>query len=194
MSHYHTRITSNVGACLSGRRGSSTERSDHGERCVASWSVPLLLTWTRPCRRHWKRSQVPGGARSIEQRAALFHRCADAMEEDLEAFALAESQDTGKPLTLARTMVVPRAIADFLFFAGYLLHGAQDVRHQGGGDLFGGAVPSSSGPTLTALNYSMRKPVDWVVGLITPCHSTCSLGSWLLHSPSETLSWPSRRN
>ena len=95
----------------------------------------------------------PWGNSSMEQRAALLHRCADVMEQELEAFALAESRDTGKPLNLARNMDVARAISNFRFFAGYLLHGAQDLRHQGGGDMFGSPVNRSGVPTLTALNY-----------------------------------------
>lgn len=122
----------------------------------------------------------PWGNTSMEQRAALLHRCADVMEQELEAFALAESRDTGKPLNLARNMDVARAIANFRFFAGYLLHGAQDLRHQGGGDMFGSPVNRSGVPTLTALNYSMRKPVDGVVGLITPWNLPLYLLTWKL--------------
>ncbi len=56
-------------------------------------------------------------ALSPAQRGANLHRLADLVERDAEAFALAESRDTGKPLSLARTVDIPRAIANLRFFA-----------------------------------------------------------------------------
>src|SRR6184192_1373268 len=47
---------------------------------------------------------------------------ADLIERDLEKFARAESIDTGKPISLARSLDIPRAIANFRFFATAILH------------------------------------------------------------------------
>lgn len=54
-------------------------------------------------------------------RARLLNALADLVERDLEEFASAESIDSGKPLKLARTVDIPRAIANLRFFAGAIL-------------------------------------------------------------------------
>jgi len=56
-------------------------------------------------------------ARPAAERASLLMRLADLVERDLDAFALAESEDTGKPISLARSLDVPRAIANLRHFA-----------------------------------------------------------------------------
>ena len=49
-------------------------------------------------------------------------RIADLIERDLEKLARAESIDTGKPLSLARSLDIPRAASNFRFFATAILH------------------------------------------------------------------------
>ena len=49
-------------------------------------------------------------------------RIADLIDRDLEKLARAESIDTGKPLTLARSLDIPRASSNFRFFATAILH------------------------------------------------------------------------
>ena len=53
----------------------------------------------------------------VEERSRILLRLADLIEERLDDFALAESVDTGKPLSVARTVDIPRAIKNFRFFA-----------------------------------------------------------------------------
>src|SRR5215472_4320587 len=55
--------------------------------------------------------------RTATERSRFLLRIADLIERDLEKFARAESIDTGKPILLARSMDIPRAIANFRFFA-----------------------------------------------------------------------------
>ncbi|KAJ3355173.1 Aldehyde dehydrogenase 8 member A1 [Kappamyces sp. JEL0680] len=55
-------------------------------------------------------------------RSNLLLQIARLIEERLEEFALAESQDQGKPLSLARTVDIPRAVHNFRFFATAILH------------------------------------------------------------------------
>jgi len=57
-----------------------------------------------------------------QDRSRILLRIADLIERDLEKFARAESIDTGKPLSLARTLDIPRAVANFRFFATAILH------------------------------------------------------------------------
>src|SRR5947199_9765790 len=55
-------------------------------------------------------------------RSKILLRIADLVERNLEKFARAESIDTGKPLSLARGLDIPRAVANFRFFATAILH------------------------------------------------------------------------
>ncbi len=96
-----------------------------------------------------------------ERRSAILLRIADLIEADLEAFARAESIDTGKPLTLARTLDIPRAVANFRFFATAVLHFASDAHITD--DL--------------ALNYTVRDPRG-VAGLIAPWNLPLYLLTW----------------
>ena len=54
------------------------------------------------------------------QRAQYLNRIADLIQGRLEEFARAESLDQGKPLWLARTAEIPRAVENFRFFAAAL--------------------------------------------------------------------------
>ena len=97
---------------------------------------------------------------SYQERANLLDRIADEIEGRLEEFALAESKDNGKPLHLARTIDIPRAISNFRFFAGAARHDETGCH----------MMPD-------ALNYTLRKPLG-VVSLITPWNLPLYLLSW----------------
>src|SRR5207244_12921342 len=56
------------------------------------------------------------------ERSKILLRIADLIERDLEELARAESIDTGKPLSLARTLDIPRAASNFRFSATAILH------------------------------------------------------------------------
>ena len=56
---------------------------------------------------------------TIKERADFLNRIADEIESRLDEFAFYESKDTGKPITQARTVDIPRAIANFRFFSEY---------------------------------------------------------------------------
>jgi acyl-CoA reductase-like NAD-dependent aldehyde dehydrogenase len=49
-------------------------------------------------------------------------KIADVLESRLEEFAELESRDQGKPIWLARTVDIPRAVYNFRFFATCALH------------------------------------------------------------------------
>ena len=99
-------------------------------------------------------------SKSLLERASVLDAIADKIEERLEEFAMAESLDTGKPLSLARTVDIPRAIANFRFFAGAVRHDETGCHHMA-----------------QAINYTLRKPIG-VVGLITPWNLPLYLLSW----------------
>jgi len=99
--------------------------------------------------------------RPAVERSRLLIRIADLIDERLEPLALAESRDTGKPLSLARAMDIPRASANFRFFATAILHTHTEA-HQ---------------TDLAALNYTIRRPRG-VAGLISPWNLPLYLLSW----------------
>uniref|UniRef100_A0A5F5PVF1 Aldehyde dehydrogenase 8 family member A1 n=1 Tax=Equus caballus TaxID=9796 RepID=A0A5F5PVF1_HORSE len=69
------------------------------------------------------RAAFPGwSAHSPQERSQVLLRLADLLEQSLEEFAVAESRDQGKTITLARTMDIPRSVQNFRFFASSILH------------------------------------------------------------------------
>ena len=54
------------------------------------------------------------------ERGAWMERLAQAVEDRMEAFVQAESKDTGKPVHVARTVDIPRAILNLRYFAGLI--------------------------------------------------------------------------
>ena len=56
------------------------------------------------------------------QRAAPLHKLADLIQRDAEDFARVESDNTGKPLSLARNVDIARAISNVRFFADAIAH------------------------------------------------------------------------
>ncbi|HSC08872.1 MAG TPA: aldehyde dehydrogenase family protein, partial [Steroidobacteraceae bacterium] len=95
------------------------------------------------------------------ERAAWLNRIADLIERDLELFAQAESRDTGKPLKLARSLDIPRAIANLRFFAAAAVQFASEAHVMETG----------------ALNYTLRQPHGVVAG-ISPWNLPLYLLTW----------------
>jgi aminomuconate-semialdehyde/2-hydroxymuconate-6-semialdehyde dehydrogenase len=95
------------------------------------------------------------------ERSRFLLRIADLIERDLEKFARAESIDTGKPLALARTLDIPRAIANFRFFATAILHTESEAH-----------ITDN-----IAFNYTLRQPRG-IAGLISPWNLPLYLLSW----------------
>ena len=55
----------------------------------------------------------------IEDRSKYLHDIANYIQDNIDDFADAESLDTGKPISLAKNLDIPRAISNFRFFADY---------------------------------------------------------------------------
>jgi aminomuconate-semialdehyde/2-hydroxymuconate-6-semialdehyde dehydrogenase len=99
------------------------------------------------------------------ERAARLHRVADAIEKRFDCFVQAEIADTGKPISLASKLDVPRAAANFRVFA--------DLVKMSGLESFHTETPNGA----NALNYAIRKPLG-VVGIITPWNLPLLLLTW----------------
>lgn len=96
-----------------------------------------------------------------EGRSRVMLRLAELIERDLERFAEAESLDNGKPVHLAREVDIPRAVANFRFFATAILHFASEAHLMD--DI--------------AVNYTDRQPIG-VVGCISPWNLPLYLFTW----------------
>ncbi len=96
-----------------------------------------------------------------EERSRYMMRVAQVIEEKLDAFAAAECDDNGKPLWLARTVDIPRAVKNLRFFATAILHTRSDLHETDG----------------QALNYTLRRPRG-VAGLISPWNLPLYLFTW----------------
>ncbi|TVQ58905.1 MAG: aldehyde dehydrogenase [Phycisphaerales bacterium] len=95
------------------------------------------------------------------ERSRVMLRVAALIEDNLEALARAESVDSGKPVALARRVDIPRAAANFRFFATAILHTRSDLHDTDG----------------AALNYTLRRPLG-VVGCISPWNLPLYLFTW----------------
>ncbi len=83
------------------------------------------------------------------------------IERDLDSLATAESIDNGKPKTLAKAVDIPRAIANFKFYATAAMHTASEAFETVG----------------QAINYTLRQPLG-VVGCISPWNLPLYLFTW----------------
>jgi aminomuconate-semialdehyde/2-hydroxymuconate-6-semialdehyde dehydrogenase len=99
---------------------------------------------------------------TLEKRSKILSRIADLIEEKLDFLASAESKDNGKPVTLATKVDIPRASANFRFFAHAITQ-------------FSGESHESVG--LNVINFTLRKPLG-VVGCISPWNLPLYLFSW----------------
>ncbi|MGF6493416.1 aminomuconate-semialdehyde/2-hydroxymuconate-6-semialdehyde dehydrogenase [Luteibacter sp. 621] len=107
------------------------------------------------------RAQLRWSTLPADARARCLYRLADLIETRLEAFAAAESQDSGKPLALARALDIPRAIANLRFFAAAATQFAGESHAMEHG----------------AINYTLRLPLG-VVGCISPWNLPLYLFTW----------------
>ncbi len=96
-----------------------------------------------------------------EDRFRILNRVAELIEENLDALALAETNDNGKPFWLSKKVDIPRAAANFRFFATGIMHLSTE----------------SHGMEDKAINYTLRQPIG-VVGCISPWNLPLYLFTW----------------
>lgn len=97
----------------------------------------------------------------LEQRADILYKLAVLIEANLAQLAEAESKDNGKPVSLAKTVDIPRAASNFKFFA----HAASQFASE------------SHAMVNDAINYTLRQPIG-IVGCISPWNLPLYLFTW----------------
>ncbi|MGH8163368.1 MAG: aldehyde dehydrogenase family protein, partial [Rhodanobacteraceae bacterium] len=107
-----------------------------------------------------QRAAPSWAALSIGERADHLRKLADAVEARLDDLAREESRDTGKPVSLARNVDIPRAVANLRFFADAI-----------------GQWASEAHVDARAINYTLRQPLG-VVGCISPWNLPLYLLTW----------------
>ncbi len=95
------------------------------------------------------------------ERSRLLRAIARLIERDKDALARAESLDSGKPLALAASVDIPRAAANFEFFADAITQWSSELH----------ATDQS------ALNYTLRQPLG-PVACISPWNLPLYLLTW----------------
>ena len=98
---------------------------------------------------------------SNEVRSEYLRKIADRIEERMDEFAAAESRDNGKPLTLAKSVDIPRAAHNFRFYSSAIIHFASEAHQM----------------QLGAINYTLRQPIG-LAGCISPWNLPLYLLSW----------------
>ena len=97
----------------------------------------------------------------LAERCRLLHAIAQRIDERLEELALAETTDTGKPLRNSRAIDIPRAAANFRFFASTIVNFHSEAYRT----------------DQLALNYTLRQPRG-VAGIISPWNLPLYLFTW----------------
>ena len=96
-----------------------------------------------------------------EKRSKILAKVANLIEANLDTLALAESTDNGKPVSLAKQVDIPRAAANFNFFATAILHFASESHAMENG----------------VINYTLREPIG-IAGCISPWNLPLYLFTW----------------
>lgn len=101
------------------------------------------------------------GKTPAEERFRILNRIAELIDQNLEALALAETNDNGKPLWLSKRVDIPRASSNFRFFATGAMHFSTESHNMED----------------KAINYTLRQPIG-VVGCISPWNLPLYLFTW----------------
>jgi len=97
----------------------------------------------------------------IEDRSEALLRVADLIDKNLETLAEAESIDNGKPISLARTVDIPRASSNFRFYAKAIINQSTKAH-----------ITPDKG-----INYTVCEPLG-IAGCISPWNLPLYLFTW----------------
>lgn len=97
----------------------------------------------------------------VAERFTILNRIATLIDDNIDELALAETTDNGKPLWLSKRVDIPRASANFRFFATGIMHFASESHNMED----------------KAINYTLRQPIG-VVACISPWNLPLYLFTW----------------
>ena len=103
----------------------------------------------------------PWSRMSLQERCAIVRKIGDLIMENRDALALAETTDTGKPISESRDGDIPRAAHNFQFFADYAQAQHEDCFTVGENER----------------HFAFHEPLG-VAGLITPWNLPLYLATW----------------
>src|SRR5678816_243257 len=96
-----------------------------------------------------------------EERFNILNRIAALIDENADELAIAETNDNGKPRWLSKKVDIPRASANFRFFATGIMHFATESHNMED----------------RAVNYTLRQPLG-IVACISPWNLPLYLFTW----------------
>jgi aminomuconate-semialdehyde/2-hydroxymuconate-6-semialdehyde dehydrogenase len=99
---------------------------------------------------------------TLEKRSRILIKISELLETNILRFAEAESKDNGKPISLAKSVDIPRAVSNFRFFGNAITQFASESHESVGQN---------------AINYTLRQPIG-VVGCISPWNLPLYLFTW----------------
>ncbi|WP_111682051.1 aldehyde dehydrogenase [Winogradskyella tangerina] len=99
---------------------------------------------------------------TLIDRSRILIKISELLETNLQRFAEAESKDNGKPVSLAKSVDIPRSASNFRFFGNAITQFASESHESVG---------------LNAINYTLRQPIG-VVGCISPWNLPLYLFTW----------------
>ena len=99
---------------------------------------------------------------TLATRSKILSKIAELIKEKLPLLAAAESKDNGKPISLAKTIDIPRAAANFQFYANAITQFSSEAHESIG---------------LNAVNFTLRQPIG-VVACISPWNLPLYLFTW----------------
>ncbi|MCF7567257.1 aldehyde dehydrogenase [Sabulilitoribacter arenilitoris] len=105
--------------------------------------------------KHWSQT-------TLEERSRILIKISELLEDNLDQFAEAESKDNGKPISLAKTVDIPRAASNFRFYGNAITQFASESHESVGQQV---------------INYTLRQPIG-VVGCISPWNLPLYLFTW----------------
>ncbi len=108
-----------------------------------------------------EKAKTEWGIMPIEDRSEMLLKIANLIDAHLEALAKAESIDNGKPISLARTVDIPRASANFRFYAKAIINQSTKAH-----------ITADKG-----INYTVREPLG-IAGCISPWNLPLYLFTW----------------
>jgi len=107
----------------------------------------------------------PWSTMTVSDRSEMLCEVADEIDRRFDDFLAAEVADTGKPVSLASHVDIPRGAANFRIFA--------DMVKNVPGEFYDSPTPDGNG----AINYALRGPKG-VIGVICPWNLPLLLMTW----------------